>query len=141
MEKTRAEVPVEELVIRTSALEEHLRALQKVIESYTDALISIKAAKELVKSLGEGRSGNIIVSGDKRANLLFKAAITGEAALVHIGLNIYAEADSAFALKVLDSKEKIVSEQLDRVKKEYESRAKEYKRLQDVIYTLSSQQG
>lgn len=140
MKQAQLEVSVEELVARSSALEEQIRALQKVIENYTEALMSVRAAKELIRTLSSEHSNYILLSGDKRGNLLFRATLSEEKALVHVGLNIYAEADPTYASRVLDNKEKMLNEQLDRVKKEYESRAKEYKRLQDILYSISAQQ-
>lgn len=128
---------VEDVLARAAALEEQLNALQKVIESYSEALASVRIAKQINEELRRGVQGAIAVSGDKKANVLLRATISNELPIVHLGLNIYAEADYDYASRVIEAKEKILTSQLDKLKQEYAERLKEYKKLEEVIYSLS----
>lgn len=129
--------PIEELLAHASTLEEQLKALQKLIESYSEALLNIKIAKQINDVLVQDHSENVIISGDRKANILLRGHLIKTNPLVHLGLNIYVEADHDIASKILDNKEKIISNQLERIKKEYEERLKEYKKLQDLLYSIS----
>jgi prefoldin subunit 5 len=133
------EASVEEILAHASDLEEQIKTLQRLIESYSDALLNVRIAKQINDSLKQGElaNPNLIISGDKRANILLKATLVESRPIVHIGLNLYVEADHDLALKILDAKEKILSGQLDRIKKEYDQRVKEYKKLQDFLYAVS----
>lgn len=130
---------IEEILAHASNLEEEIKALQKLIESYSDALLNVRIAKQINDSLKQEHSTSLIISGDKRANILLRASLVESKPIVHLGLNLYVEADHDLAMKILENKEKILSSQLERIKKEYEQRLKEYKKLQDFLYLASQQ--
>lgn len=133
------ESAVEEVLAHASSLEEQIRALQKIIESYNDALLNIKLAKQINDILGREHSENIVFSGDKRANLLLRASLVKGKPLVHVGLNLYVEADHETVSRILETKEKILTGQLERIRREYEDKVKEYKKLQELLYRISQQ--
>lgn len=127
----------EELLARLVTLEEQIRVLQRYLELYTDHLLNVKAAKSLAEKLTGGvPEADILFSGDRRANILLRGSIRDARVLVHVGLNYYVEAEPPLATRILSQKEKLVEEQLEKVRRELNERTRELRNVQEVLQAV-----
>jgi len=122
------------LLQRLDALEQSIARLRQALDLVASTLASTRRAKaclEELKSYGSGRE--LLVSVDGGGVAFVKVVTSGENPIVHVGLDVYVQADYERAASLLSKKESLLSEQMRKLQEELGKLVSEYRRLQEAL--------
>ncbi|MEB2837297.1 MAG: prefoldin subunit alpha [Desulfurococcales archaeon] len=122
------------------ALAEEINKLRAVEAQMVGSLESIKRAKDTIDEFVRLKEGTVLMPLDPQLNgFAYVSIAESDKFIVSLGLNYYAELDSAKALEVLSQKERALNGQLASLRETLKDYVNLYERYRQVLEALAAQ--
>ncbi len=139
-EQRGAMIDIGAVYTQMQALAEEINKLRAIEAQIVGSLESIRRAKDTIDEFVKLKQGTVLMPLDPQLNgFAYVSIAESDKFIVSLGLNYYAELDSAKALEVLSLKERALNSQLASLRETLRDYINLYERYRQVLEALAAQ--
>ncbi|BCU70803.1 prefoldin subunit alpha [Stygiolobus caldivivus] len=132
-------IDLEAIYQQAVELKDYIETLQKTLAEVLDSIESVKSSKNAIDELGK-QNQEYLLLGDRKGNIMFRVSNIGNTkVIVHLGMQYFVEVDPQTAKRLLDDKEKELTDYSKALQNELAKSVEAYNQLAQVLSAIQAQ--